>query len=399
MDFEKRNNIYKVVMLVIFTVFITFLATFYGLTNYYTKTAAGKADLLSKNVNISDTSKDVQSKIEMVKSYIDQYYKGTIDESTMEQDAIKGYVAGLGDPYTVYMTDQEYNDLMTSVNGNYVGIGVYMSVDRDGNIVVIKPIDGSPAAAAGIQSGDIIEKVNGEACQGKDADVVSNEIKGKEGTTVDIELLRGDKTINLTITRKTVIIQDVASKVLDNNIGYIQIISFDEASSANFASAYNDLKSKGIKKLIIDIRDNGGGIVTDSTDIAQMFVPKGNTIMVTEDKNGKQQVTKSMGAGSNDMKTVLLVNGNSASASEILTGALKDNKAATVVGKTTFGKGVMQEVFQIATGGAMKVTIQEFKTPNGDTINKVGIKPDIEVDQPADNSSDAQLNKAIELLK
>ena len=399
MDFEKRNKVYKVVMLVLLTAFVTFLATFFGVANYYTKTAAGKADLLSKNVSISDTSKDIQSKIEMVKSYIDQNYKGVVDESKMEEDAIKGYVAGLGDPYTVYMTQDEYNELMVNVNGNYVGIGVYMTTDQDGNIVVVKPIDGSPAAAAGIMSGDIIGKVDGKACQGEDINIVSNEIKGKEGTTVDLEILRGTQTIDLTITRKTVVIQDVVSKVLDNNIGYIQILSFDETSSANFTKAYNDLKSKGVTKLIIDVRDNGGGIVTDATDIAQMFVPRGNTMMITEDKNGKQQVTKSEGTGSNDMKVVLLVNGNSASASEILTAALKDNKAATVVGETTFGKGVMQEIFPIQTGGALKITIQEFKTPNGDTINKVGIKPDVEVAQPADSNEDAQLNKAIELLK
>ena len=399
MDFEKRNNVYKIIMLILLTAFITFLATFYGITNYYTKNAAGKADLLSKNVSISDSSKDIQSKIEMVKSYIEQYYKGTIDESKMQQNAIKGYVSGLGDPYTVYMTDQEYKDLLTNVNGNYVGIGIYMTSDKDGNIVVVKPIDDSPAIEAGIQAGDIIAKVDGVACKGRDVDVVSNEIKGKAGTTVDLELLRGDQTIDLTITRRTVVLQDVVSKVLDNNIGYIQIISFDEVSSKNFANAYNDLKAKGVTKLIIDIRNNGGGIVTDATDIAQMFVPRGSTIMVTEDKNGKQDVTKSMGNSSNTMKVVLLVNGNSASASEILAGALKDNKAATLVGTATFGKGVMQEIFPIQTGGAMKITIQEFKTPNGDTINKVGIKPDVEVEQPADGSSDAQLQKAIDLLK
>jgi len=270
---------------------------------------------------------------------------------------------------------------------------------KTGNIIVINPIDGSPAAEQGIQSGDIITKVDGEPCKGEDITLVSNKIKGEEGTTVDLELIRGEQTIEKTITRRKVVIQDVISKVLDNNIGYIQLISFDEMSSENFEKAYNDLKSKGIKKLIIDIRDNGGGIVSDATDIAGLFVPKGNTLMITEDKNGNKQVTKSERDNNNTMKVVLLVNGNSASASEILTGALKDNKAATIVGETTFGKGVMQEIFPIETGGAMKITIQEFKTPNGDTINKVGIKPDVEVLQPADSKEDAQLNKAIELLK
>jgi carboxyl-terminal processing protease len=374
-------------MTIIVTALVTFLVTTVVITN-------------TKGINLSNNKSDLEKKIETVKQYLDENYLGEEDENKLTDGAIKGYVSGLNDEYTEYLTQDEYNDLMVSVNGNYVGIGIYMAKDKNDNVIVVVPIEGSPAEEAGLKSGDIITKVNGEECSSMDLNIVANKVKGEEGTTVDLEIKRDNQTFTKTIQRRKVEIKDMSSKVLDNNIGYIEILSFDDGCANEFKQNLEDLKGKGIKSLIIDVRDNGGGVVSEVLKIADMLVDKDKTLMITVNKNNKEKSIKSEQDSMVDgMKMVILTNENSASASEILAGALKDNGVAKVVGKTTFGKGVMQEVFPMDFGGALKITIQEFKTPNGDTINKKGVTPDTEVDQSQDKTTDLQLNKAIELLK
>jgi len=288
---------------------------------------------------------------------------------------------------------------MIDINGNYVGIGIYMTQDKDGYIVIVTPIEGSAAEEKGLKSGDIILKVDGEECTGMDLTLVSNKIKGKEGTTVKLEILRENEIITEVIQRRMVVINYVRSKVIEKDIGYIEILSFDGKSSNDFKEHLEELQSKKIKSLIIDIRDNGGGVVSQVIEIAEILVPKGSMIMTTFDKEGNEENIFSKKEQMVEMEIVLLINGHSASASEILAGALKDNKVATLVGTTTFGKGIMQEVVKLEKGGAMKITIQEFKTPNGDAIHKTGIEPDYVVEQEKDEKVDLQLQKAIELLK
>lgn len=396
MNFEKKNNAYRTIMIIIVTAIITFIVTSVLLYNYYIKTEEG----LAKTLVTTETT-NLDTKIQLIKSYLDKFYLGEINEDDMTESAIKGYVEGLGDEYTEYLTKDEYEELMVNVNGNYVGIGIYMAQDRYGNTVILMPIKGSPAEEAGLKTGDIITKVDGEDCTNMDLSLIANKVKGEEGTTVNLEILREEEIINKTITRKTVEINHIESKVLDNNIGYIQILSFDDGCSEKFENKLDELLSKGVKSLIIDVRDNGGGIVTEATDIADLFIQKNNTIMVEVDKEGKEEVTKSKEDAkiNSETKVIILSNENSASASEILIGALKDNNIAKIVGTKTFGKGVMQEVVPVSSGGALKLTIKEFKTPNGDTINKEGINPDIEVKEIKDNDTDEQLQKAIEELK
>lgn len=396
MNFEKKNNAYRTIMIIIVTAIITFIVTSVLLYNYYIKTEEG----LAKTLVTTETT-NLDTKIQLIKSYLDKFYLGEINEDDMTESAIKGYVEGLGDEYTEYLTKDEYEELMVNVNGNYVGIGIYMAQDRYGNTVILMPIKGSPAEEAGLKTGDIITKVDGEDCTNMDLSLIANKVKGEEGTTVNLEILREEEIINKTITRKTVEINHIESKVLDNNIGYIQILSFDDGCSEKFENKLDELLSKGVKSLIIDVRDNGGGIVTEATDIADLFIQKNNTIMVEVDKEGKEEVTKSKEDAkiNSEIKVIILSNENSASASEILIGALKDNNIAKIVGTKTFGKGVMQEVVPVSSGGALKLTIKEFKTPNGDTINKEGINPDIEVKEIKDNDTDEQLQKAIEELK
>ena len=320
-------------------------------------------------------------------------------DEELTESAIKGYVEGLKDEYTEYLTKDEYDELMVSVNGNYVGIGIYMTQDRYENIVVLLPIEGSPAAEAGLKTGDIITKVNGEECVGKDLSTISNKIKGEEGTTVELEILRENETFTKTIERKTVQVNPMKSEILENNTGYIRLMGFDENCHEEFEKKVDELISKGAKSLIIDLRDNGGGVVDEATDITELFLPKDKTIMIERTKKEGEQITKSEKDAKYNMKVVILTNENSASASEIFVGAMKDNGAAKIVGTKTYGKGVMQELAPLKSGGALKVTIEEFKTPNGNTINKKGIDPDIEVEDDKKTELDEQLQKAIEECK
>lgn len=397
MDFEKKNNIYKSVMLVIVTVLVTCLITAVGSYNYYTKTEEGLAKALG-----TIKSSNLDTKLKVVKRYLDEFYLGnTSDEEKLNEYAIKGYVAGLGDIYTEYLTKDEYEELMIDVNGDFVGIGIYMAKDRYENVIVLLPIEGSPAEEAGLKTGDIITKVNGEDCQKMELTTVANKIKGEEGTTVNLEIQRGEEIINKDIMRKKVKINYLRSKLLDKGIGYIGMNSFDKDCSIEFKKELENLQNKNIKSLIIDLRNNGGGIVDEVTEIAELFLPKHKVIMNEIGKNNKENkiISKEDKKVKDDIKIVIITNENSASASEIFVGALKDNGIAKVVGTKTFGKGVMQEIVPVSTGGALKITIKEFHTPNGNKINKNGIMPDVEIEDDLKTDEDEQLNKAIEMCK
>lgn len=402
MDFDKKNKIFKTIMLILVTAFITFMITAFGMYKFYNVSGI-KEEILQQVLDSKNEESGISKlnkKISVVKKCLEKYYLGEIpEEDELIESAVKGYINGLKDDYTEYLTKQDYDDLMVDVNGNFVGIGIYMTQDRHGNIIILMPIKGSPAEEAELKTGDIIVKVDGEECNGKDASIVSNKIKGEENTEVTLEILRGEETITKTIKRKSVQISIIESEILENNIGYIKLPSFDEGCSEKFDESLTELKQKGIKSLIIDVRDNGGGIVDEVLKISNSILDKDKNIMITVDKNGKEEIIVSdEDSKIKGLKIVLLINENSASASEILAGALQDNQAATLVGTTTYGKGVMQEVIKLSDGSAMKVTIEEFKTPNGNKINKEGIKPDVEVDNQK-TDDDSQLKKAIEFLK
>lgn len=396
MDFEKKNSIYRTVMIVIVTALVTFLITAIGVYNYYVKTEKG----LAKSLVTTETTQ-LDTKIQLIKKYLDEFYLGdTSNEEELIESAIKGYVAGLGDEYTEYLTKEEYEELMVDVNGDYVGIGIYMTQDKYENIIVLLPIEGSPAAEADLKTGDIITKVNGEECTGMDLSVVASKVKGEEGTTVNLEIQREGEIISKNILRRRVQINHIKTDILEDNIGYIQILSFDDGCNKNFQTKIEELMNKGIKSLVIDVRDNGGGIVKEAIEISELFLPKDKIIMREIDKNGSEKLTTAKKDEKvSDMNVIILANENTASASEIFIGALKDNNIAKVVGTKTYGKGVMQEIVPVSSGGALKVTIEEFRTPNGDIINKKGISPDTEVKEEKDSKIDIQLQKAIEELK
>lgn len=384
MESSKKEKIYKVIMLILVTATVTFMITSIGMYNYF--------------VRLSDDTETIAKKLEIVKNELEKYYIGDMDTESMTETAIKGYVAGLKDDYSEYLTKEEYEELLISITGDYVGIGIYMSQDVEGNIIVVSPIVGSPAEKAGLQAGDIITAINGESCSEMDLDTASSKIKGQEGTTVELEILRENEKLNKTVERRTVEIQDSRSEILEGNIGYIQLTTFDEGCADNVEQYLLDFQNQGINSVIIDLRDNTGGVVTEAIDFAELFVKRGDIIMRSYNKADNVTLTKSNNTKPVDMEIVILVNEYSASATEIVTAALKDNEVATIVGTTTYGKGVMQEVMPLFDG-ALKVTTEEFKTPNGNEINGIGIMPDEIVEDNVDTEEDEQLQKAIEILK
>lgn len=405
MEEKKGIKVYKVIMLVILTIFLTFVLTTIGMYNYFAKTKDGKIALLNTT---SSSNEDISNQLSKFRAIIDKYYLGEIDEEKLKEGAIKGYIEGLGDPYTEYISKEDMEDYTNDIMGNFVGIGIYMSKNTEKNMIeVISPIKNSPAQEAGIQPGDLIKSVDGVIYTADDLTTVSSKIKGEEGTTVKLEILRGEQTLTFEIKRTTIKVNQVEGEVLENNIGYIEIPSFDEDTAKDFKAKFEELQKQNIKSLIIDLRNNGGGIVSEALDIADYIADKDSVLLYTVDKNNKEKVEKSKNNPIISMPVVILVNENTASSSEILAGALKDLGKAKIVGTKTYGKGVIQDLLTLADGSGIKITAEEYQTPNRNKINKVGIEPDETVKLPdtvknvlqVERSQDTQLQKAIEILK
>ena len=402
MNTKKRkqdNSIYKTIMTIIATAIVTFIITtvwiFGSATNISTESAIGNA---AKSSSLS-------AKLSIIRNKINEEYIGEINENDLIEGAIKGYVSGLNDVYTEYLPESEMSSYTEDIEGEFVGIGVYITKDAENNqILVYGTIPDSPAEEAGLKTGDIITSVDGVECNGDDYDTITNSIKGKEGTKVSIGILRNGEELSFEIERKTVEVKHITFQKLENNIGYINISSFEGDVSAQFETAYNDLANQGITSLIIDIRNNGGGIVDEALDIAEMMTEKGQILLIESDKNGNEEIIKSEKSKTITMPIMLLVNEYSASASEILAGILKENvENATLIGNTTYGKGVIQTLYPLTDGSGIKITTNEYFTPNHNEINKIGIEPNIKVDDYLftgilDLDNDIQLKRAIEEL-
>lgn len=340
----------------------------------------------------------IEAKLEELNHYIDQYYLFDYEEEDVENGIYKGLMAGLGDIYTGYYTPEEYAGFMESSNGAYSGIGAMLSQDYNtGIITVVRAFTGSPAEEAGMQTDDILYMVEGEEVTGKDLSLVVTDLKGEEGTDVHISILRGTDVMEMTLTRRHIEVPTVEYSMLDDQIGYIEITEFDDVTDDQFFAAMDDLEAQGMKKLIIDLRDNGGGLVDVTCDILDRLLPEG-LIVYTEDKNGnKEEATSDAECFAGEM--AVLVNGNSASASEIFAGAIKDYGVGTLIGTQTFGKGIVQSLFPLSDGSAIKITVSRYYTPAGNNIHEVGIAPDIVLEQDPNSEDDEQLIKAIDILR
>lgn len=350
-----------------------------------------------------------ENKIRDVENIINKEYLRDVTEEQMLEGQVKGIVSSLNDPYSAYYNKEEYKALMEDTSGSFGGIGVVVTPGKDGFITVVSPIANTPGDKAGLRSGDRIIKVDGEEYRAEDMEEAVNNMKGEPETEVKITILRGEisnvEELDINIVREMITIETIESDMLERNIGYISISTFNEDTSIDFKEQLDELENKDMKSLILDLRGNPGGLLNEVVDIADIFIDDGD-IVYTEDKSAKKSFIKAK-KGGKDYPIVVLINNGSASASEILAGALKDHNLAKIVGETSFGKGVVQSLTEFRDGTGIKLTVSEYFTPNGVKIDGVGVEPDLEIKLDEDIEgiglefleADNQLQKAIELLK
>lgn len=359
--------------------------------------------------------KELIGEMESLKGLLDNNFLFDYEEEDLYNGALKGMFANLGDPYTSYYPADEFTKLMENLDGRYKGIGVTVSASKEGTIKVIQVFEDSPAKEAGMKSGDIIKSVEGKEFDATELDKAVGLIRGEPGTKVKLEVIRisEDKPegeeIPMMVERRDVKVDTVFAENLsigDKNIGYLRLSAFDDITWADFKEKYSKLKNSDIDGLVLDLRNNPGGSLDVCLNIADTFLDEG-VIVTTEDKNGNV-ITEKSDSDMDDIPMVTLINENSASASEILAGAFKDRGRSKIIGKKSFGKGIVQKLFPLENGAGAKITISEYKTPNGEKINKIGVKPDVEVENTNldldlnenDFTKDPQfLNAVKELLK
>ena len=376
---KKRALIYSIILVIV---------TIIGTTAF--QITLGNKVIISKDLYESYAK---YNKLLGLQECIQEDYYQEVSEDNLIDGALKGAFEGLNDPYSQYYTEDEFQSLKEQTSGSFVGIGVYIGIDSESNkLTIISPIEGSPAYEAGIKSGDIVVKVDGESVDSKKIDEVIKKIKGKENTKVKLTIQRDGKELNFDSTRKTIVTKSVSNEVMEDNIGYLRITSFDENTYKEFKQNLSELESKGVKGLVIDLRDNPGGLLDVCVDIADDLIGKG-TIVYIKDNTGNKQYYKSDKKEVN-LPMAVLINGGSASASEILTAALVDNGKAIAIGETSFGKGLVQSVKGLKDGTGYKLTTAQYFTPNGDYINGKGIEPKIQ-----EKDENKQLKSALEYIK
>ena len=350
-----------------------------------------------------------EAKIDIIQSYLDKYYVDDLKEEQVEEMLYAGMMAGVGDRYTYYLTKENLKQYMDNSNGNFDGVGIEVYSTQDGEVIVSSVMAGQPAEAAGMKAGDVIIGVDGQDMRGSMLSDVAAKIRGREGTEVTIKVLRRStgETMEFTMERAKVVLESVSSRMMEEKIGYISISGFKENTYTQFKEALDELQKEGMKGLILDLRDNPGGLVRSVYEIGEELLPEG-TMVYTLDKNENRNDLKCDGEYL-DIPLVVLVNANSASASEIFAGAVKDMDRGTLIGTRTFGKGLVQRLFTLPDGSGLNITIQKYYTPNGTSIHGVGIEPDEVVELPAEyqntalkdipERADTQLQKGMEVLR
>lgn len=358
--------------------------------------------LFPKGNALSDV-KTVQ-KLNYLEELIDEEYLDEKDESSLREGLYAGLLAGLKDPYSTYYTAEQYKELNTSNEGSYVGIGAVLQKDDAGGAKIIQLYEGGPGEQAGLKKGDVIKAVDGADVTDKETSDIASMVRDSEKASVTLTIQREneEKTRDVKVEIRDVEIQTVSHEMLSGDTGYVRISEFSEVTSDQYKKAFADLKDQGMKKLVVDLRDNPGGLLTAVCGVLRQILPEG-LIVYTEDKNGKREEETCDGKNKLDMPLAVLVNGNSASASEIFAGAVKDYGIGTIVGTTTYGKGVVQTIHSLTDGSAVKITIAKYFTPKGNDINKKGINPDVEAELSGDitdwteltHKEDTQLQTAL----
>lgn len=350
------------------------------------------------------TEKEVSKKLNKLNALIDKYYlyEDEIDTDKLAEGIYSGYTSALGDKYTVYYDEDETKALMESTSGTFSGVGATLTKDADtGYATIVNVYEDSPAEKAGLKVGDILEKIDDHEVGDEQLDTVVSWIKGEKGTEVKITVLRDGEELELTATRDTIEVKTVSYEMKENQIGYIRVSEFDTVTYDQFKEALDDLENQGMQGLIVDLRNNPGGSLDTVTNMLRLLLPEG-TIVSTKDKNGKKDEITCDGTHEFKKPMAVLVNQYSASASEIFSGAVQDYGTAKIVGVTTYGKGVVQQLMDLGDGTCLKVTIAEYYTPNGRSINGKGVEPDVEVEYQYDEENpkaDNQLDQALSTVQ
>lgn len=363
--------------------------------------------LVSCGILVSDDniiSQKTEEKLSELKGLIDSQFLGEVDEDALTEGIYKGYLEALDDPYTVYYDEEETKEFNESVSGEFSGIGVLLSQNREtGTITMTQVYKDSPAMKAGLQNDDILYKVEDQEIEGLELSDIVNRIKGEKGTEVTLTVLRGEtaEEVTVTVVRDVVEKQTVETKMLEDGIAYMAITEFDSVTYDQYLEAFEELEKEDMKGLIIDLRGNPGGNLDTVCNMLDEILPEG-LLVYTEDKNGEREEYKSDAEDRLDVPLAVLINGGSASASEIFAGAIQDYEKGTIVGTQSYGKGVVQKFYSLKDGTSVKITVSEYFTPKGRSINGKGITPDVEVEYEYDEKQpevDNQLEKAMEVLK
>ena len=360
--------------------------------------------MFPKGSALSDT-KTVQ-KLNYLESLINEEYLEEKEEDSLREGLYAGLMSGLNDPYSTYYTAEQYKELNTSNEGSYVGIGAVLQNDKDGGAKIVQLYEGGSGEQAGLKKGDVLKAIDGEDVTEKETSDIASMIRESDKDSVTLTIQRNEETKEIKVEIRDVEIQTVSHEMLDDETGYIRISEFSEVTSNQYKKAFEDLQDKGMKKLVVDLRDDPGGLLTAVCDVLRQILPEG-LIVYTEDKNGKKEEEKCDGKSELAMPLAVLVNGGSASASEIFAGAVKDYGIGTIVGTTTYGKGVVQTIQPLSDGSAVKITIAKYFTPKGNDINKKGIAPDVEAELSEDftdwteltHEEDTQLQAALKEIR
>lgn len=406
---NSKKSKSKLILIIVAILIITNCSSLL-LGNYLASRGRYFSSVSNKVENSSELMSDTKKyeSLFMVRDTLLKKYDGEINDDALLEGAIKGMTNALGDPYTVFLNSEEFDKLMKESQGSLDGIGVQVGAIEN-KIVIIAPIKDSPSDKAGLLSGDIIEKIDGTVYSGEQLNEAVSYITSPERDQVKLTIKRKDEnSFDVKVKKEEIKIKSLEGEMVNSNIGYIKIDTFmNENTASDFKDKIKELEDKGMKGLILDLRNNPGGLLSEAIGVASQFIPKDNVITYTIDKYENKNESLSVGGIAQGMPLVVLVDNGSASASEVVTGALRDYKAATIVGKTTFGKGIVQQPFKFKNGiGGLKVTVSKYYTPNGENIHKKGITPDFEVEitedinkADYDKSKDEQLNFAIEKIK
>lgn len=403
----KKQWIYKAIMIFVFlgcmiVIVSSSLTYYFTLTSKENKFVASTYEIKEgETIKATDAIDDIADVLKPFAEIIDSKYIGEIEKSKLISETIKGFIKGIGDDYSEYMTAEEWEKYKEDALGNYVGVGIVMTSGENGYVLVTNVIKDSPAEREGVLKGDYIIGIDGESVYNLGASEVANKVRGDAGTEVTINMLRNEsERYDVTLTRENIRVYHAESKMLEDNIGYICLATFDTDCATEFEKEMDSLVEQGADKLVIDLRYNTGGAVDQALAIADLFLEKGKIELLTQSATGPQITT----SASTDKKynfenIVILTNGYTASASEILTGALIDNGIAKTVGTKTYGKGVMQSVYPLLDGSILKLTTHEYNTPNGSKIQGVGISPNYEIEYDRNAEEDNQLEKAKAVLR